>query len=96
MWVHSTFYLRNGNRLQEHIFNMSFLPIIDEDGKTVGFYELIKEVTHAALNERRSENIRRISSLVAGEDDLGEFYQKVIAALELNRESSMPCNRLMN
>jgi hypothetical protein len=86
MWTNKTFYLRNGNRLQEHIFNMSFLPIIDEDGKTIGFYEPIKEVTRDALAERRSDNIRRISELVTGEDDIGRFYQKVIAALEPNRE----------
>ena len=90
MWVHRTFYLRDGNRLIEHIFNMSFLPIIDEDGKTIGFYEPIKEVTHDALAERRSESIRRISDLVAGEEDVATFYQKVIAALEPNRESPIP------
>jgi hypothetical protein len=84
LWVRRTFYLRNGNRLQEHIFNVSFLPIIDEDGKTVAFYEPVKEVTRDALNERRSENIRKISELTAGEDNLSSFYQKVLAALEPN------------
>lgn len=84
LWMHRAFYLRNSNRLQEHIFNISFLPIIDELGKTVAFYEPFKEVTRDALNERRSSNIRQISELTAGENDLSMFYQKVMAALEPN------------
>lgn len=91
MWLRRTFFLRNGNRLQEHIFNVSFLPILDEDGRTIGFYEPFKEVTHDACAERRSESIRSISSLVAGEDDVATFYQKVIAALEPNGKSICYC-----
>jgi hypothetical protein len=34
------FYLRNGDRLEEKIFNLSLLPIFDENGTTVGFYEV--------------------------------------------------------
>ncbi|KIW04769.1 uncharacterized protein PV09_03960 [Verruconis gallopava] len=83
-WQHRTFYLRNGNRLQEHIVNLSFLPVIDEDGKTVGFYEQIKEITQDALNERRSENIRKINELTAGEEDPTIFYKKIMTALEPN------------
>jgi hypothetical protein len=37
---HQPFYLRNGDRLEEQIFNVSMLPIIDEHGTTVGFYEV--------------------------------------------------------
>lgn len=34
------FYLRNGDRLEEQIFNVNMIPIIDEHGSTVGFYEV--------------------------------------------------------
>jgi hypothetical protein len=91
-WSRRTFCLRNGNRLQEHIFNVCFLPILDEDGKTIGFYEPFKEATHDACAERRSESIRSISSLVAGEDDVSTFYQKVIAALQSNGQYAYPCS----
>lgn len=36
---HQPFYLRNGDRLEEQIFNVNMLPIIDQRGTTVGFYE---------------------------------------------------------
>jgi hypothetical protein len=69
-----------------------FLPILDEDGKTIGFYEPFKEATHDACAERRSESIRSISSLVAGEDDVSTFYKKVIAALESNGKYAYHCS----
>jgi hypothetical protein len=35
---HQPFLLRNGDRLEERIFNLRLLPIFDENGETVGFY----------------------------------------------------------
>lgn len=87
LWMHQTFHLRNGNRLQEHIFNICFLPIIDEDGRTIAFYETIKEVTRDFLSERRAKNMRKINELATGEDDLSGFFKKVVTALEPNGTS---------
>lgn len=82
------FYLRNGKRLQEHIFNLSFLPVFDEDGRTIAFYESIKEVTMDHINERRASSVRLFGELSAREEDLGVFYRKVIDALEPNGMSA--------
>jgi hypothetical protein len=52
---HQPFYLRNGDRLEEQIFNVNMLPIIDSHGKTVGFYE-------ASLQARKSQALLILSS----------------------------------
>ncbi|TLD27691.1 putative hsp90-like protein [Venturia nashicola] len=86
---HQPFYLRNGNRLEEQIFNVNMLPIIDEHGSTVGFYEPLTEITNDYLNDRRSNNVRKIGELTAGEENPSAFYQSVIKALEPN-ENDFP------
>jgi hypothetical protein len=81
------FYLRNGDRLEEKFFNLSLMPVIDESGETVAFYEPLTEITADYLNERRSENVRKIGELTAGEENPSEFFQSVVRALEPNRKS---------
>jgi PAS domain-containing protein len=81
---HQAFLLRNGERLEERIFNLSLLPIIDENGETIGFYEPLAEITTDHLNERRSESVRKIGQLTAGEEDPVAFFQSIMRALDNN------------
>jgi PAS domain-containing protein len=81
---HQAFLLRNGERLEERIFNLSLLPIFDANGETVGFYEPLTEITTDHLNERRSESVRRIGELTAGEEDPEVFFQSIMRALADN------------
>jgi hypothetical protein len=81
---HQPFLLRNGERLEEKIFNLSLLPILDENGETVGFYEPLTEITTDHLNERRSDSVRKIGELTAGEEDPVLFFQSIMRALAGN------------
>ena len=83
---HQPFLLRNGERLEERIFNLSLLPIFDENGDTAGFYEPLTEITTDHLNERRSESVRKIGQLTAGEEDPVVFFQSIMRALADNGE----------
>ncbi|KAF2431352.1 hypothetical protein EJ08DRAFT_713029 [Tothia fuscella] len=82
--AHQTYPLRNGSKLEERIFNFSLIPIIDENGHTAGIYQRLSEVTPDHLNDRRSESVRMISQLTAGEEDPEAFFTSIIRGLADN------------
>lgn len=87
---YTNFHLRNGFRREERIFTFSIVPVIDDKGKTLGAYERLFEATSEFLQERRSESIRKIEQLTAGEEDPASFFQSLVDAVADNGMPSMP------
>lgn len=46
----------------------------------------LTEITNDYLNDRRSNNVRKIGELTAGEENTSVFYQSVLKALEPNSQ----------
>ena len=79
-----TYFLRNGSRLEERVFNLSLIPIFDQYGGTVGFYEPLMEVTTDHLNKRRLSTLSKIGEVTANEGNLQAFFRKIVDALDDN------------
>jgi hypothetical protein len=88
---HQPFLLRNGSRLEERIFNLSLIPIIEE-GICVGFYEPLSEITVDHLNDRREKSLRKISQFTSGEEDSQRFFQSITEALSDNGKRIKTCH----
>ena len=83
-----TYFLRNGSRLEERVFNLSLIPIIDHVGETIGFYEPLVEVTTDHVNNRWLSVLSKIGEVTASEGNLAAFFGKIIDALRDNSMST--------
>ena len=79
-----TFFLRNGSRLEERVFNLSLILIFGATGETVGFYEPLMEITSDHLSKRRLSSLSKIGEVNTIKGRLGAFLDKIMDALEDN------------
>jgi signal transduction histidine kinase len=63
--------------LEECYFSSTFLPLVDGDGKVVGFYETVIETTKRIVTDRRTKVLRQITEQSTQGCLLQEFWDRV-------------------
>jgi PAS domain S-box-containing protein len=79
--VNSQLFIQRRGYLEEGFFNMVVIPILDDDGSVVGFYEPVVEVTKLTLTERRMHTLLRLSERTSSATCLMEFWNLLLNAL---------------
>lgn len=71
------FCLYRHGYLEECYFSSTFLPLVDEDGEIVGFYESVIETTKRIVCDRRAKVLRQIEAESIKGCSLQEFWDRV-------------------
>jgi PAS domain S-box-containing protein len=74
------FIHRNGY-LEEGFFNMRVMPIMDDDGSVIGFYEPVLEVTKQTLSERRMHMLLELSEFTSSETSMRDLWNRLLEFL---------------
>jgi hypothetical protein len=79
-----TYFLQHGSRLEESVFHLNMLPVIGDNGETVGVYQTIVDITDEQIQHRRLSTVMTIAELTVNEEDLTTFFSKIIEGLQGN------------
>ncbi|MBW4934958.1 EAL domain-containing protein [Marinobacter sp. F4206] len=78
-------FLDRAGYLEEAFFASSFSPIFDENGKVVGIFHPVTELTQQVLGERRLRVIQSVTDLFFGANTLESAITKTINALKRHK-----------
>ncbi|KAH8890495.1 hypothetical protein GQ53DRAFT_794785 [Thozetella sp. PMI_491] len=74
-------FIHRSSYLEEGYFNMRVVPLIDDDGSVVGFYEPVSEVTKQTLSERRMYMLLKLSERTSSETSLRGLWRRLLESL---------------
>ena len=75
-------YLERLGFPEETFVTFTFLPLLGEDSRIVGFYHTVYEVTNQTLGQRRMTMLLKTSERTATATDLKSFWKLVIQSLD--------------
>jgi PAS domain S-box-containing protein len=81
----SQLFIHRGEYLEEGFFNMIVMPLLDDDGFVVGYYEPVSEVTKQTLSERRMHTLLKLSEIMSSATSLKELWRLLLETLSTNQ-----------
>jgi PAS domain S-box-containing protein len=75
-------FLQRVDYLEEGFFNLTVLPIFDEEGSVVGFYEPVSNITKQTLSEQRMHTLLKVSQRISSATSLEELWHLLLEALK--------------
>ena len=76
--------IQRGGTAEEAYFTWSYTPVLDDDGKVVGFYTPALETTGQILGQRRLRTLHRLSQRTSGAGSVEEACRAGLDALAEN------------